>query len=97
MLKKYNDQKLSEVLKDVMVKNKWKSKLYQTKVKEIWVKEMGVNVAQYTKEIKLRGKKIFLTISSASLRQDLSYEKDKIKDILNEGLGEAYIEDVVIR
>jgi len=97
MQKKYNDKKLVDILKDVVAENKWKGKLYQTTVKEIWLKEMGVNVAQFTKEVKLRGKKLFISISSASLRQDLSYSKDKIKNVMNEGLGEEYIEEVVIR
>jgi len=97
MLKKYNDQKLSEVLKGMVDNKKWKGKLFQTKVKELWVLNMGTSINSYTTDIKLRGFKLFITISSAPLRQELSYSKDKIKNIINEGLGEEYVKDVVIR
>ena len=70
-LKKYNDQHLSEVLKEIVAKNNWKSKLYKNKVKEIWILNMGPTIASYTREIKLRGKKLFISIASAPLRQEL--------------------------
>jgi len=97
MLKKYNDQKLSEVLKGMVDDKKWKGKLYQSKVKELWVANMGASISSYTTDIKLRKFKLFITISSAPLRQELSYSKDKIKNIINEGLGEEYVQEVVIR
>ena len=95
--KKYNDQPIAEVIKELVAKNNWKSKLYQNKVKEIWVLNMGPSISGYTKEIKLRGKKLFISISSAPLRQELAYSKTKIIELINEGLGEEYITDVIIR
>lgn len=95
--KKYNDQPISEVLKELIAKNNWKSKLYHNKVKEIWVLNMGNTINSYTKEIKLRGKKLFISIASAPLRQELTYSKTKIIDLINEELGEEYITDVIIR
>jgi len=95
--KKYNDQPISEVLKELVAKNNWKSKLYQNKVKKIWILNMGPSISGYTKEIKLRGKKLFISISSAPLRQELSYSKTKIIELINEGLGEEYVTDVIIR
>ena len=96
-LKKYNDQPISEVLKELVAKNNWKSKLYQNKVKEIWVLSMGPSISSYTREIKLSRKKLFISIASAPLRQELSYSKTKIIDLINEGLGEEYVTDVIIR
>ena len=88
---------MGEVLQDMMQDKKWKGKLYQSKVKEIWLKAMGVNIAQFTTDIKLRGKKLIIVISSASLRQELAYSKEKLKNRMNEELGEAYIEEVIVR
>lgn len=95
--KKYNDQPISEVLKAMVEQNNWKSKLYQTKIKEIWVLKMGATISSYTKELKLRGKKLFIRIDSAPLRQELAFSKTKIISIMNEGLGEEYITDVIVR
>ena len=96
-LKKYNDAPISEVLKELVEKNNWKSKLYQNKIKQIWVLKMGPTIAGYTKELKIHRKKLFISISSAPLRQELSYSKTKIIDFVNEELGEEYIIDVIIR
>lgn len=96
-LKKYNDAPISEVLKQLVEKNNWKSKLYQNKIKEIWVLKMGATIASYTKELRLHRKKLFISISSAPLRQELSYSKTKIIELVNGELGEEYIIDVVIR
>ncbi len=97
MLKKYNDQKLSDVLKDLIKDKNWKAKLYQTKVKELWILKMGSIVASHTKEIKLRKYKLIIVVNSAPLRSDLSYSKEKIMNLINEGLGEEYVKEVVIR
>jgi predicted nucleic acid-binding Zn ribbon protein len=96
-LKKYNDLPISEVLKQLVEKNNWKEKLFQNKVKEIWVLKMGTTINSYTKEIRLRRQKLFITIGPAPLRQELTYSKTKIIDLLNEELGEEYIKDVIIR
>ncbi len=95
--KKYNDQTLAEILRQIVEEKNWKAKLYQTKIKEIWVLNMGTTIAGYTKELRLRRKKLFIGISSAPLRQELSYSKEKIIALMNEGLGEEYITEVVIR
>ena len=58
---------------------------------------MGTVVNNYTTEIKLRRKKLYVSISSAPLRQELSYGKEKIIKMFNEELGGDYIEDVIIR
>jgi len=72
-------------------------KLHQTKIRALWGQVMGAGIAGYTTGIRLQGRKLFISISSAPLRQELSFGKDKIKKILNEELGEAYIEEVIIR
>ena len=97
MFKKYNDQKLSEVLQGMVQDKNWKAKLYQTKVKELWILHMGTTIASHTKEIKLWKYKLIITVSSAPLKHDLSFSKEKIINIINEGLGEEYVKEVVIR
>ena len=73
------------------------SRLTQTKIISLWTSIMGPTISRYTRDIKVTRKgKLLLTIESASLRQELSMGKDKIKKVLNEELGEEYIKEVVI-
>ena len=57
---------------------------------------MGPSINKYTTQITVRRNKLFVTIESAPLKQELSFGKEKIKKMINEELGEEYIQDVVI-
>lgn len=95
--KKTNDQPLKDILKQLANSRVFRTKLKQTKVVELWHEMMGPTISSHTQEIQLTKKgKLYLSIRSASLRQELSYGKEKIKKNLNEELGEAYIKEVVI-
>lgn len=96
-MKRHNDQILKDVLKEMVDSYKLRSKLNQTKVKSLWSQLMGPSISGYTKDIKIYRNKLYIEIESASLRQELSMGKDKIKNIINEELGEEYIEEVIIR
>jgi predicted nucleic acid-binding Zn ribbon protein len=96
-MKRHNDQILKDVLKDMVDTYKLRSKLNQTKVKSLWSTLMGPSISRYTTDISVRRNKLYIQIESASLRQELSMGKDKIKTIINEELGEEYIEEVIIR
>jgi len=74
-----------------------KGKLNQSRIRNQWERMMGPSIASYTRDIKLYRGKLFITIESAALRQELSYGKEKIKRNLNEELGEEAIREVVIR
>ena len=74
-----------------------KARLNQTKIQAIWESLMGQSIAKYTKDIKIRKNKLYLTIESAPLRQELSYGKEKIAKMINQELGEDFIKEVVIR
>lgn len=92
-----NQVSLKDALKEMLEVYRLKAKLNQTKINAVWIKLMGTSINKYTREIKLRRNKLYITIESASLRQELSFGKEKIIRIINEELGENYIEDVIIR
>jgi predicted nucleic acid-binding Zn ribbon protein len=92
-----NDQSLKEVLQQMMELYRWKGKLHQSRIRSLWEKKMGTTINQYTREIKVVRKKLYLTIDSAPLKQELSMSKEKIRAMVNEAIGEDYVEDVIIR
>jgi len=75
---------------------KLKPKLFEAQVKTAWPNLMGKTIAGYTSEVRLHKGILYLRITSAPLRNELSYAKEKIKKILNEELGEEYITEVRI-
>ncbi len=74
-----------------------KSGLNQTKIEGVWEKVMGPSIAKHTTQIKLVKDKLFIDLNSASLRQELSYGKEKIIQILNEELGSEVVKKVFIK
>ena len=96
-MKRHNDQPIKDVLKEMVETYRLRSKLNQTKIKSMWKSLMGPSIDKYTKDIRIRGKKLYVNIESASLRQELSMGKEKILNIINEELGDEYLEDVIIR
>ena len=95
-MKRHNDQKIDEVLKDMLKTYRLESKLNQTKVKSLWASLMGPSISKYTKDIIIRRSKLFVTLDSSPLKQELSMGKEKIRNIINEELGEEFIKEVVI-
>ena len=96
MIKKTNDQPLQEILEQWLKSYKHKKRFNQTRVAEAWATMMGPTISNYTQKIYIRGTTLYIKIEAAALRQELSYGKEKIKNNLNDRLGENVIKDVVI-
>lgn len=96
MDKDNNQHSLKEVLKEMINQYKLHEGLQQVRIKEYWTREMGTAINKYTNRVELRKRTIYISIDSAALKQELNMGKEKIKQLLNQHLGEDYIETVVI-
>ena len=92
-----NQHSLKDVLKDMVDTMKWKEHLNETKIREVWKEKMGTTINQYTKDMIFRKGKLYISLTSASLKHELSYEKEKILGMMNGELGGKYVTEVVIR
>ena len=95
-MKKTNDQPLSEVLQQMVHVFRLKPNLYKTKIENLWAERMGKSIATYTRDIKIKDNVLFVTIESASLRNELHFGREKIRAMFNEELGEDFLKEVVI-
>lgn len=91
-----NEKTLKEALHAMVEQYRLKGKLNQTRIRSHWEQLMGPSIARYTREIKMGRKKLYIYLDSAPLKQELSMGKEKIRKMLNEALGEEFIEEVVI-
>jgi Dna[CI] antecedent, DciA len=96
-VRKNNDQSLSEVIGAFILENKLKPQLNETRIKNLWEDLMGKTISTYTSSITVRKGTLYLTILSAPLKQELAFSKEKIKNLLNEELGEDFVKEVIIR
>lgn len=92
-----NQTTIKEALKAMVDYYRLKGGLNQTKVESLWEKAMGPSIAKHTTQIKLVKGKLFIDLNSASLKQELSFGKEKIKKILNEELGSEVVKKIFIK
>jgi len=97
MKKRHNENmSLSEALKEFVDTNKLQKGLDKIDVKEAWVNLMGNGVNNYTTNIQLKNSTLYVQLSSSVLREELSYGKEKIINLLNEALGKPLIKSLVL-
>lgn len=92
-----NESSIGDVLKEIIQVNKLQPGMDQISVKEAWVSLMGNGVNSYTKNVVLKGSTLYVELTSAVLREELSYGKDKIIKMINEELRRDIITAVVLR
>jgi len=92
-----NESPISEVLKAFIENNKLQYGMDKIDVEKAWKDLMGNGVNTYTKEVVLKGTTLYVTLTSAVLREELSYGKQKIISMLNEELRKDVVKELVLR
>lgn len=88
---------LAEALQEFISENRLQEGINKVSAGEAWQKIMGNGVNNYTISVELRGKTLFVSLSSSVLREELSLGRSKIKAMLNEELGKELIEKIVLK
>lgn len=98
MKRNFESKSLKKVIGNIIdSSNKLNSGLNNIKVQNLWREVMGNNVNSYTNEIVLKKNTLYVNLSSSVLRQELSFGKQKIVDLLNKELGKTVIKKIVLR
>lgn len=98
MAKRYNEESpIGDVLKQFITQNKLEVGIDRVNVREAWKKLMGNGVNNYTTEIQLKGSTLYVALSSAVLKEELSFGKEKIIKMINEELRKDIVTNLVLR
>jgi hypothetical protein len=98
MAKRLNNQStVGDVLKQIIQANKLQPGMDQIDVREAWKNLMGNGVNHYTKNVILKGSTLYVELSSAVLREELTHGKSKIVTMINEELKREVVKEVVLR
>jgi predicted nucleic acid-binding Zn ribbon protein len=89
--------KINDAIRQFLNQSRIKGDIQALQIQELWEKIMGPTIARYTDNLKIINKTLFITTNVAPLKQELLYQKEKIKLRVNEALGEKLIDDVVIQ
>lgn len=88
---------MQEALQQFLQASRLKGGLQALQIEEIWEQIMGKTVARYTDKLQLIGDKLIIHTSVAPLRQELLYQKDKIRQRVNEAMGQPLVKEIIIQ
>jgi len=96
----YNPRKsdvitLQEGIEELLKLYKLKGKFNKTNIIASWERIMGKTVSSRTERLFFRDETLFVKITSAPLKHQLSMQKSKAIERINTELGEKLVEDIV--
>lgn len=97
MNKSGSTRKLSEVLDRLVDQMGIRGELREAEIVEHWAALAGPEVNAYTDSVWLRGRRLFVKITSAARRQQLHLNRSDWRRRLNQTLGDDLIDEIVFR
>ncbi len=97
IMRKSNTQKIGEVISDYLRELNIEKKVTETRLLNSWPVIVGPTIARQTEKLYIRNGVFYIHLTSPVLRNELSYMKTRIMEVLNEEAGEKIIKKVVLR
>jgi hypothetical protein len=88
---------LREALRKFLRTSRLGASVKSVQIQEVWADVMGQAIARATDRIEVVNRTLFITTTVAPLRQELHFSRALIISRVNEAIGEALIEEVVVR
>ena len=88
---------IGEALKQFLQSSRIKGGIQALQIEDAWEQIMGKTVARYTDKLQIIGDKLIITTNVGPLKNELIYQKEKIKQRVNEALGQRVIKEVIIQ
>ena len=88
---------IGDALQKFLDESRIKGSIQALQIEDVWGDIMGKTIARYTEEIKIINDTLFITTHVAPLKQELIFQKEKIKLRVNEALGKKVIKEIVIK
>ena len=87
---------LKDLMKVVIKENNLTKGIQQMDIREAWSRLMGNGVASYTESVKLEKKTLIVKLKSSVLREELSYGKEKIIQMINEEMDDELVNKIML-
>ncbi|ADQ79134.1 protein of unknown function DUF721 [Paludibacter propionicigenes WB4] len=96
-MRKKNTELLSDVIRQVLREHHLDRPLNEKRLIESWPLVLGTNIMQYTSELVVKNRILYVTLTSSVLRHDLFMSREEIKKSLNDRVGVEVIVDIVFK
>ena len=88
---------IGDALDKFLEQSRLRVSIQALQIGDVWEDIMGKTIARYTEEIRIINDTLFITTHVAPLKQELIFQKEKIKLRVNEALGKKIIKEIVIK
>lgn len=90
-------KKIDSLLHQFVKSNRLEKGLAEYRLMKSWKDLLGITVAKKTKSLRIQNRKLYVTLHSSVVRNELSLIKSSLIPKLNEAAGMDVIDDVVLR
>ena len=88
---------ISEGMQQFLNGSRIKGGIQALQIEDVWEEIMGKTISRYTDKLQIIGDKLIITTNVAPLKNELIYQKEKIKQRVNEALKQKVINEVIIQ
>jgi hypothetical protein len=96
-MRRKETQKISDVLKEFIRGSNLDQKLQETRIIENWGELLGPLIKNSTRQIFISKRVLFVYIESPVIRNELFMMRTRIREALNQSVGENVIDTIVFR
>jgi predicted nucleic acid-binding Zn ribbon protein len=86
---------VGDVLQEMINSYKLNRKFDEAQVVTLWEKVLGKPIADRTTNLYMKNQKLFVTLNSSVLKQELNMSKLKIIQLFEEEVGKPVIKDII--
>ncbi len=79
--------KMSDAIKQFLQQSRIKGDIQALQIEDVWENVMGKTIARYTDQLRVINRTLFITTHVAPLKQELIYQKEKIKASCERSFG----------
>ena len=91
-----NNNEIKNLLELFLKKNNLEKGLLDLEVKRAWHELMENGVSNYTTDVSLKNKTLYIKLSSPALKEELSYGKEKLMKLINERFKKKIVQKIVL-
>lgn len=95
-MRNQSENSLGDIIRQFTNENKLQDRLNQVSLQGLWEDLVGPMISKKTKDLRLAEGTLRVRLESATIRQELEFQKPVIIQKLNDGLGQPVIKELVL-
>lgn len=93
----YNQKSVKQAMEEAFQSLNIKDKVAETRLISSWEKVMGKTISKHTRKLFISKGTLFIYLDNPALKNELTYSRERIIELVNESAGEELVREVVIK